>query len=891
MYTPGDLYRTYSENPCIDNIAAGAPYSLSEMTKFLKQVKYPCLHKAPGYNDLHDGSGEIALPYKFLEIFDPHLFSEVQPSIQDGVAHAIRNAADVSRACFLVEKNDLPDPITITTYHGKITKESLGLWEARGATEYLTFFGKNSIAKCLFALGPDLVSKNDAAGRGTGCDDMDCLPPWKKGQTISSLGGVFSCEDDEQGDRECTPCRKCPPEDDTDICCQPLSCADRANFCCNDPSGDGEEFIYNVPPNDDVFAKPKSDRVLGIINKKDFNIYHVGLLKRKQYGGYANLEDCSDQFYTGPKDLFLSYVQKSNGYNYEQNRSLNNGSIDRAKIISYVDNVDDVKKLIYNGYGVVLLSNIGFSRQKDSYGLSYPDRIWYHTYAVVGYDDTKKHFTECVYVLANSWGQWNYGGHPPWGKLPTGCFLVTETHMKGMLDLQRIDKAGCKDREELFLLADGERLVKIPGCTTDNDCIPWECDKKQTPLGMAFVICLDNVFKPKHLDYRKMINTAQDDYIYGQERNIFITGMNPDSIYYNNISGTLGIDSYFQKIFDIQNPYLVKNNNQYNTSNIDPNTYISKQELDKQNQILPNLQLNTKDKSVDSYIKNEIQHYGTLFDKYTATSDEATTIQSNVLKISGIIADHIHARYAYLESDFSCNSMESQSVNISGKSIVLDKTSPGLRASIINCEGFAMSGADLLMAPGIKGYSEDVWKTGERVPSIRNKLIINASTYVQITESSIHSGVTINCPFVVLSSGTNNGIINGQNIIFERGSVNASGGVVNGPAVFCSAFPQPDPAYARLESSPYLPLSKVFYTADGSEGSVNASGGIINSIAFFDSDSTNDGDINGTCIAEEKAEINGNVYGSTVRQDSIYATYGRSSPNGPPLTPRGFGLP
>ena len=59
--------------------------------------------------------------------------------------------------------------------------------------------------------------------------------------------------------------------------------------------------------------------------------------------------------------------------------------------------VNRVKDLLFNGYGVMLLTNTGFNDLRDSTGISFPDRVFYHTYNIIGYDDTKMEYPECVY--------------------------------------------------------------------------------------------------------------------------------------------------------------------------------------------------------------------------------------------------------------------------------------------------------------------------------------------------------------------------------------------------------------------------------------------------------------------------------------------------------------
>jgi hypothetical protein len=532
MLTPSELYNSYTNNPCTEDlIGAGTPYDLYKLSTFLKQVKYPCLKNVPGYSGIrHDNTdwkNNIALPYKYLEIFDPQLFSEIQPTITAGTSHAVRNACDVARACSLVSRQADTEPFNIVTYEAVASG-----WIARGATEHMFAFGENYITNCLFALGPDLVPYDIAAsGRGTGCNEMDCLPPWKGGTQGSALGASFSCESQgqqESSGKECTPCGKCPEDDDTHPCCDVDSCVKKMNNCCGDPPGSSPEFIFDASYPELKFGHKQFQTVApsGRVPADSSNtIRHMGCLLRQKYGGYANLQDVSENLWTCPRDIFIKYIQKNNGYNYSLNESIEgNHKITRVKTISYVDSTQDIKALLYNGYGIVLNTNIGFSKTRDSRGLAYPDKIWYHSYAIIGYDDTHTEFNECVFIFANSWGDWNSGGHPSWGKLPVGCFLVTESHLHKMLNLERIDKAGCRK------VVDDNGDTIEEACTEDNSCVPWECGKNQKPMGMAFVLCLSDKLERRPFQYNKFILNKNNTQNIKEKRFISSSG----SIYYLN---------------------------------------------------------------------------------------------------------------------------------------------------------------------------------------------------------------------------------------------------------------------------------------------------------------------------------------------------------------------
>jgi hypothetical protein len=50
--------------------------------------------------------------------------------------------------------------------------------------------------------------------------------------------------------------------------------------------------------------------------------------------------------------------------------------------------------------------------------------------AWIACDDTG---SEPLFLVQNSWGKWNDGGHPEWGNIPDGSFLIRAEVASGML--------------------------------------------------------------------------------------------------------------------------------------------------------------------------------------------------------------------------------------------------------------------------------------------------------------------------------------------------------------------------------------------------------------------------------------------------------------------------
>lgn len=539
MLSPKELYYLYTVEPCepgtldffnapLGYIGQGTPYDIQKLNNFLKQVKYPCYYNAPFAAKAPDsdpsgifdtGKNKLCLSFKFLQRLDVEAFSEIQPDIHSGTSHAIRNACDIMRACDLERKKNYVD------------------WEARGATEHMQHFGDNIITDCLMVLGPDLVPTSKALNeRFSGCGEMDCLPGWKTSNSKSSEGSAlgsnsFKCEavSKESNSQVCTPCEKCPEDDPDDPCCKAQTCEEKMKLCCNDVPGE-RDSIYRVGMGNRLSYEIIQDNS-NISIDTEHPLIHIGILKRKSYGGYVNLLNSSGgSFYSCPGDLLLRYFQKINGYDYINHKSTDYKSnplktlqgnsipgVDRVKTISIIKFTETskmlsaIKDVLYNGHGVVIMTNVGFPNSRDSRGISYPDRIWYHSYSIIGYDDRKVDHDECLFLLANSWGKWNDGGHPSWGPIPDGSFLVTESHLGCMLKLLRTDQKSCKG----FKPIDPDE-EEIKGCVAseigDTICSPWSCDKKQKALGIVFALSLYDGFPRNELDFGQFYKVRENTY-------------------------------------------------------------------------------------------------------------------------------------------------------------------------------------------------------------------------------------------------------------------------------------------------------------------------------------------------------------------------------------------
>jgi len=102
----------------------------------------------------------------------------------------------------------------------------------------------------------------------------------------------------------------------------------------------------------------------------------------------------------------------------------------QIKTTSLVRTVEEARDALANGYGVNVCSNYGFSSTRDKKGFAKQSGSWGHSMAWIACDDTGD---EPAFLVQNSWGKWNDGGHPEWGPIPDGSFLIHADVAAGML--------------------------------------------------------------------------------------------------------------------------------------------------------------------------------------------------------------------------------------------------------------------------------------------------------------------------------------------------------------------------------------------------------------------------------------------------------------------------
>jgi hypothetical protein len=102
----------------------------------------------------------------------------------------------------------------------------------------------------------------------------------------------------------------------------------------------------------------------------------------------------------------------------------------QIKTVSLIRNIDEARDALANGYGISVCSNYGFASTRDKKGFAKTSGSWAHAMAWIACDDTG---SEPAFLVQNSWGKWNDGGHPEWGPIPDGSFLIHADVAAGML--------------------------------------------------------------------------------------------------------------------------------------------------------------------------------------------------------------------------------------------------------------------------------------------------------------------------------------------------------------------------------------------------------------------------------------------------------------------------
>jgi len=169
-----------------------------------------------------------------------------------------------------------------------------------------------------------------------------------------------------------------------------------------------------------------------------------GILVRKNYPGVADFSKYNGSLggKWGSRGLPDNVIDLANNH--------------QIKTVSLIRTVEEARDALANGYGLSVCSNVGFSNKRDKKGIAKRSGSWAHAMAWIACDDTGN---EPLFLVQNSWGKWNDGGHPDWGPIPDGSFLITADVAANMLS---------QNVSYVFSEFDGFPVQKLPNYGFEN---------------------------------------------------------------------------------------------------------------------------------------------------------------------------------------------------------------------------------------------------------------------------------------------------------------------------------------------------------------------------------------------------------------------------------------
>lgn len=187
---------------------------------------------------------------------------------------------------------------------------------------------------------------------------------------------------------------------------------------CEIINGEKEEFVARGATEAIYGSRGHGGEGMSCSGAARFVHQNGGILLRLKYGDY----DLSQYTAIGgkwgrtgvPKEL-LSEAKKH-----------------QVKTISLINTIEQARDAIANGYSISVCSMSGFSSRRDKYGIASRSGSWAHAMAWIGMDDTHEIHKETLFLVQNSWGNWN-GGEKRHDQ-PDGSFWIRERDAAEMLE-------------------------------------------------------------------------------------------------------------------------------------------------------------------------------------------------------------------------------------------------------------------------------------------------------------------------------------------------------------------------------------------------------------------------------------------------------------------------
>jgi len=185
-----------------------------------------------------------------------------------------------------------------------------------------------------------------------------------------------------------------------------------------DVHADRESWIARGATEGIYGARGHGGQGMSCARAAEFVSKYGGVLVRKNYKGVVDLSKYQGMLGAGwgGRGLPDPVIDLANDH--------------QIKTVSLVRTVEEARDALANGYGLSVCSSYGFSSTRDKKGFAKQSGSWAHAMAWTACDDTNG---ELAFLVQNSWGKWNDGGHPDWGPIPDGSFLIHADVAKGML--------------------------------------------------------------------------------------------------------------------------------------------------------------------------------------------------------------------------------------------------------------------------------------------------------------------------------------------------------------------------------------------------------------------------------------------------------------------------
>ena len=185
-----------------------------------------------------------------------------------------------------------------------------------------------------------------------------------------------------------------------------------------DVHGDREGWVARGATEAIYGARGHSGQGMSCARAADFVSNNGGIVLRKNYSGIADFSKYNGNLGAswGARGLPDKVIDIANDH--------------QIRTVSLVRTITEARDALANGYGLAVCSSYGFSNKRDKNGIAKKSGSWAHCMAWIACDDTGN---EPLFLVQNSWGKWNSGGHPEWGPIPDGSFLIHAEDAEGML--------------------------------------------------------------------------------------------------------------------------------------------------------------------------------------------------------------------------------------------------------------------------------------------------------------------------------------------------------------------------------------------------------------------------------------------------------------------------